>query len=65
MPKVQTILKEVMGVELLGKSINGDEAACLGASYQAAVLSKGYRVKKFIIRDINAYGNFDIILTRL
>lgn len=61
-PKVQTILKEVMGVETLGKSINGDEAACLGASYQAAVLSKGYRVKKFIIRDINAYPvqvNFD------
>lgn len=61
-PKIQEILKETVGVETLGKSINGDEAACLGASYQAAVLSKGYRVKKFITKDYNAFPiqvNFD------
>lgn len=54
-PRIQEILKETMGVDTLGKSINGDEAACLGASYQAAVLSKAFRVKKFIIKDANLY----------
>lgn len=35
----------------LGKSINTDESAALGAVYQAAHLSKGFRVKKFIVKD--------------
>jgi len=39
----------------LGKSINTDEAAALGASYQAAHLSKGYKVKKFAIKDANLF----------
>ena len=39
----------------LGKSINTDEAAALGASYQAAHLSKGYKVKKFAIKDANIF----------
>jgi hypoxia up-regulated 1 len=39
----------------LGKSLNTDEAAAMGAVYQAAVLSKGYRVKKFLVKDANQY----------
>ncbi len=39
----------------LGKSLNTDEAAAMGAVYQAASLSKGYRVKKFLVKDANQY----------
>jgi hypoxia up-regulated 1 len=39
----------------LGKSLNTDEAAAMGAVYQAAALSKGYRVKTFLIKDANQY----------
>lgn len=39
----------------LGKSLNTDEAAAMGGVYQAAALSKGFRVKKFIIKDANQY----------
>ena len=41
--------------EELGKSINTDEAAALGAVYQAAHLSKGFKVLKFGIKDANMY----------
>jgi hypoxia up-regulated 1 len=39
----------------LGKSLNTDEAGALGAVYQAATISKGYRVKKFLVKDANQY----------
>lgn len=39
----------------LGKSLNTDEAAAMGAVYQAASLSKGFRVKKFLVKDSNQY----------
>ena len=35
--------------------MNTDEAPALGAVYQAAFQSKGYKVKKFHIKDINIY----------
>jgi len=35
----------------LGKSLNTDEAAAMGAVYKAADLSTGFKVKKFITRD--------------
>ncbi|XP_064595263.1 hypoxia up-regulated protein 1-like isoform X2 [Liolophura sinensis] len=54
-PKVQEKLKEFLGGRELGKSINTDEAAALGAVYQAAHLSKGFRVKKFIVKEGNIY----------
>lgn len=41
--------------EDLGKGINTDEAAALGAVYQAAHLGKGFKVKKFAIRDAVLY----------
>ena len=37
----------------LGRSLNTDEAAALGAVYQAAGLTKLFRVKKFIVKDAN------------
>lgn len=37
--------------EELGKNINADEAAAMGAVYQAAVLSKAFKVKPFLVRD--------------
>ena len=39
----------------LGKSLNTDEAAAMGAVYQAAALSKGYRVKRVLVKDANQY----------
>ena len=36
-------------------SLNTDESAALGAVYQAAHLSKGFRVKKFLVKDANVY----------
>lgn len=35
----------------LGKSINTDEAAAMGAVYQAAYLGKGFKVKTFHVRE--------------
>jgi hypoxia up-regulated 1 len=39
----------------LGKNLNTDEAPALGAVYQAAFQSKGYKVKKFYVKDYNVY----------
>uniref|UniRef100_A0A8C5PVK1 Hypoxia up-regulated protein 1 n=1 Tax=Leptobrachium leishanense TaxID=445787 RepID=A0A8C5PVK1_9ANUR len=50
-PKVQEILLKAVGKEELGKNINADEAAAMGAVYQAAALSKAFKVKPFIVRD--------------
>eukprot|EP01147_Barroeca_monosierra_P010946 gene10946-3018_t len=54
-PKVQEVLTTMnSGIEL-GKKLNGDEACALGAAYEAAALSKAFRVKKFITKDANTY----------
>uniref|UniRef100_A0A8C4UD35 Hypoxia up-regulated protein 1 n=1 Tax=Falco tinnunculus TaxID=100819 RepID=A0A8C4UD35_FALTI len=50
-PKVQEVLLKAVGKEELGKNINADEAAAMGAVYQAAALSKAFKVKPFVIRD--------------
>lgn len=49
-PKVQEVLKAHIGREL-GKNINMDEAAAMGAVYKAADLTTGFKVKKFITKD--------------
>lgn len=49
-PKVQEILKDSIKKDL-GKSLNADEAATMGAVYKAADLATGFKVKKFIIKD--------------
>ena len=41
--------------EELGKNINADEAAAMGAVYQAAALSKAFKVKPFVVRDAVIY----------
>lgn len=51
-PKIQQVIIEYMGLEQLGKSINADEGAALAALYQAASLGRGFRVKKFILKDV-------------
>ncbi|EDO35204.1 predicted protein [Nematostella vectensis] len=54
-PKVQDALLRAVKKPELAKNINADEAAALGAVYQAAHLGKGFKVKKFIIKDANIY----------
>jgi len=54
-PKVKEMLQKAVKREDLGKSINTDEAAALGAVYQAAYLSTGFRVKTFAVKDANIY----------
>ncbi|XP_023576911.1 hypoxia up-regulated protein 1 isoform X2 [Octodon degus] len=54
-PKVQEVLLKAVGKEELGKNINADEAAAMGAVYQAAALSKAFKVKPFVIRDAVVY----------
>ena len=39
----------------LARSLNTDEAVALGAVYQAAALSKGFRVKTVLIKDANTF----------
>ena len=47
-PKVQEILNEFIGKDKeLGKNLNTDEAAAMGAVYKAADLSTGFRVRIF------------------
>ncbi|XP_030648690.1 hypoxia up-regulated protein 1 [Chanos chanos] len=50
-PKVQEVLLKAVGKPELGKNINADEAAAMGAVYQAAALSKAFKVKPFLVRD--------------
>ncbi|XP_055902240.1 hypoxia up-regulated protein 1 [Eupeodes corollae] len=49
-PKVQEILKDYLKQDL-GKSLNADEAATMGAVYKAADLATGFKVKKFLLKD--------------
>merc|ERR1719322_2359819 len=49
-PKVQEILTDFVGSEL-GKSLNTDESAAMGAVYKAADLPTGFKVKKFLTKD--------------
>ena len=39
----------------MSKNVNTDEAAAMGAVYQAASLSKQFKVKKFIVKDTTVY----------
>jgi len=54
-PKVQEILKKSTGKEELGKNVNTDEAAALGAVYKAADLTAGFKVKRFLVKDLNLF----------
>jgi len=54
-PKVQEILLKTSGKSELGRNLNADEAPALGASYQAATLSSGFRVKPFHVKGGTIY----------
>ncbi|KAM3601207.1 uncharacterized protein V6R79_009179 [Siganus canaliculatus] len=54
-PKVQEVLLKAVKKEELGKNINADEAAAMGAVYQAAALSKAFKVKPFLVRDATVF----------
>ncbi|KAM9788994.1 hypoxia up-regulated protein 1 [Neosynchiropus ocellatus] len=54
-PKVQEVLLKAVGKEELGKNINADEAAAMGAVYQAAYLSKAFKVTPFLVRDATVF----------
>ncbi len=49
-PKVQEALRGAINQEL-GKNINMDEAAAMGAVYKAADLAMGFKVQKFVSKD--------------
>ena len=64
-PKVQKLLDEFIGSDKeLGKNLNTDEAAAMGAVYKAADLSTGFRVNiilnKFLIIFELVEGSFII-----
>lgn len=55
-PKVQDRLVKVLkSGQPLGRSLNTDEAAALGAAYKAADLSNGFKVKPFITKDATLF----------
>merc|ERR1719234_1160166 len=49
------MISKFVGKEELGKSINTDEASALGAVYKAASLMSGFKVKRFIVKDLNMF----------
>lgn len=53
-PRVQETIKELIKQEL-GKNLNADESATMGAVYKAADLSAGFKVKKFVVKDAVLY----------
>ncbi|KAI6183411.1 hypothetical protein M3Y97_00486400 [Aphelenchoides bicaudatus] len=54
-PSIQQIVKDYFGGRELARFLNTDEAIALGAVYEAAHLSKGFRVKPFEVQDLNLY----------
>jgi hypoxia up-regulated 1 len=54
-PAVQTAIKQYLGRESLGQSLNGDEAMALGAVFRAANLSTAFQVRQFGFTDITLY----------
>ncbi|XP_039497676.1 hypoxia up-regulated protein 1 isoform X1 [Drosophila santomea] len=53
-PRVQETIKAVIKQEL-GKNLNADESATMGAVYKAADLSAGFKVKKFVVKDATLF----------
>merc|ERR1712087_325012 len=53
-PKVKELAAEFFGMKT-SASLNGDEAAALGATYYAAKLSTSFRLREFSITDYFPY----------
>ncbi|CAJ0607927.1 unnamed protein product [Cylicocyclus nassatus] len=51
-PRVQEELQKFVGSKELGRFLNTDEAIAMGALFQAAHLSKGFKVKPFGVEDL-------------
>ncbi|PIO53687.1 hypothetical protein TELCIR_24970, partial [Teladorsagia circumcincta] len=51
-PKVQEEIQKSIGSKELGRFLNTDEAIAMGALYQAAHLSKGFKVKPFGVEEL-------------
>merc|ERR1711970_1093703 len=60
--RVQELLTEFVGQEL-GKSLNTDESAAMGAVYRSADISTGFKVKKFLTKDAVMFP-IDVDFTR-
>lgn len=55
-PRVQDhLVKDLKTNQPLGRSLNTDEAASLGAAYKAADLSNGFKVKPFITKEATLF----------
>ncbi|KAL3982116.1 Hsp70 family protein [Acanthocheilonema viteae] len=54
-PLIQEFVQKFFKKKELGKFLNTDEAIAIGAVYQAAHLSKGFKVKKFDVRDLQIF----------
>ncbi|EFO25683.2 dnaK protein [Loa loa] len=54
-PLIQEFVQKFFKKKELGKFLNTDEAIAMGAVYQAAHLSKGFKVKRFDIRDLQIF----------
>ncbi|CAI5441331.1 unnamed protein product [Caenorhabditis angaria] len=50
-PKVQEVIQKVLGSKDIGKFLNTDEAIAMGSLFQAAHLSKGFKVKPFNVEE--------------
>jgi len=61
-PKFQELLQAFVGKEL-GKNLNADESAAMGAVYRSADISSGFKVKKFITKDAVVFP-IDVDFTR-
>ncbi|CAI6347805.1 unnamed protein product [Macrosiphum euphorbiae] len=55
-PRIQDVLvKDLKSGHLLGRSLNTDDAAALGAAYKAAELRNGFEVNTFITKDATMF----------
>ncbi|CAI4226902.1 unnamed protein product [Auanema sp. JU1783] len=54
-PKIQEAIQAAVGGKELGKFLNTDEAAAMGAVFLAAHLSSGFKVKPFNVEDLVIY----------
>ncbi|VDM74750.1 unnamed protein product [Strongylus vulgaris] len=54
-PKIQEVLKTVLNGKEIGHFLNTDEAIALGAVYQAADLSKSFKVLPFAVKEMVLY----------
>ncbi|VDO00168.1 unnamed protein product [Rodentolepis nana] len=54
-PSVQAAILSVTNKDSIKRSVNTDEAAALGAVYQAAANTPGFLVKRIVLRDMAPY----------